>query len=121
MGTAFLTCEEADVNQSWIDLLLNSTDTSSELTNAFTGKFARGINNRFMKDLKPLEDEIDEYPIQHQLTRELRAKAKELNNTEFMSFWAGQGSTMCRLTSAGELIKDLVNEYLEVALIMKQK
>ena len=121
MGTAFLTCMEADVNQSWIDLLINSSDTSSELTNAFTGKYARGMNNRFMKELKPLALEIDEYPIQHQLTRELRARAKELNNTDFMSFWAGQGSSMCRLTSAEELIKELVNEYNEVLLKMKQE
>lgn len=121
MGTAFMTCEEAEVNQSWIDLLLESTDTSSVLTNAFTGKFARGINNRFMKELKPLEDEIPEYPAQHQLTRELRAKAKELNNTDFMSFWAGQGSAMCRRTTAGDLMKNLVYEYQEVELIMRQE
>jgi len=121
MGTAFLTCEEAEVNQSWIDLLLESNDTSSALTNAFTGKFARGINNRFMKELKPLEDKIPEYPTQHQLTRDLRAKAKELNNTDFMSFWAGQGSAMCRLIRAEDLIKKLIMEYQEVELIMKKE
>jgi len=120
MGTAFLTCEEAEVNQSWIDLLMESTDTSSALTNAFTGKFARGINNRFMSELKPYENDIPEYPAQHQLTRELRARAKELNNKDFMSFWAGQGSSMCRKTKASDLIKILINEYRDVLLIMGQ-
>ena len=120
MGTAFLTCEEAEVNQSWIDLLMESTDTSSVLTNAFTGKFARGINNRFMSELKPYENDIPEYPAQHQITRELRARAKELNNKDFMSFWAGQGSSMCRKTKASDLIKLLINEYRDVSLIMGQ-
>ncbi len=115
MGTAFLTCEEAEVNRSWLDLLNESTDTSSSITNAFTGKYARGINNRFMEELKPFESEIPEYPVQHQLTRELRAKAKELNNTEFMSFWAGQGSPMCRTLKAKELINTLVEEYIKVS------
>jgi len=114
MGTAFLTCDEAEVNKSWIDLLMNSTDTSSALTNAFTGKFARGLNNRFMKELKRYEDEIPEYPIQHQLTRELRAKAKEMDNTDFMSFWAGQGSPMNRSTTAEKLINLLIEEYNDV-------
>ncbi len=114
LGTAFLTCDEAEVNQSWIDLIKDSKDTSSALNNAFTGKFARGLNNRFMKELKRYEDEIPEYPIQHQLTRELRARAKEMNNTDFMSFWAGQGSPMNRSTTAEKLIKILIEEYQDV-------
>ena len=120
MGTAFLTCEEAEVNQSWIDLLLESEDTSTVLTNAYTGKFARGIGTRFTTEMKRFENEIPEYPSQHQHTRELRARAKDLNNKDFMSFWAGQGSSMCKKTKASELIKELVKEYTDVSKMMSK-
>ncbi len=115
MGTAFLACEEANVNQSWVELLLSSEDVSTVLTNAYTGKFARGIKTRFTSEMQQFEKEIPEYPSQHQHTRELRVKAKELNNSEFMSFWAGQGSAMSRKTSAKGLIEELVKEYIEVS------
>lgn len=115
MGTAFLTCEEANVNQSWIDLLLNSQDVSTVLTNAYTGKYARGIKTKFTSEMQQYEKEVPEYPSQHQHTRELRAEAKKLNNSEFMSFWAGQGSAMTRKTSAKGLIEELVKEYIEVS------
>lgn len=115
MGTAFLTCDEANVNQSWVDLLLNSQDVSTVLTNAYTGKYARGIKTRFTLEMQQYEKEVPEYPSQHQHTRELRAEAKKLNNSEFMSFWAGQGSSMTRKTSAKGLIEELVKEYIEVS------
>lgn len=120
MGTAFLTCEEAGVNQSWIDLLLGSKDTSTVVTNAYTGKYARGFRTRFTSEMKKYEDEIPEYPSQHQLTRELRSKAKDLNNKDFMAFWAGQGSPMSRKTYAADLIRQLISEYEDVFLRMNR-
>ena len=115
MGTAFLTCEEANVNDSWIELIISSKDISTVLTNAYTGKYARGIKTRFTSEMKQFENEIPEYPSQHQHTRELRAKAKELNNSEFMSFWAGQGSGMSRKMPAKELLGHLVSEDREIS------
>lgn len=113
MGTAFLSCEEASVPGPWLDALRKSGDTSTVLTRAFTGKYARGIRNRFIDEFAGLEKEIPEYPIQHGLTRPLRAEAKAKGDPEYMSLWAGQGSAMSRKCTAGELIKKLVSESRE--------
>jgi len=120
MGTAFLGCEEGNVNDKWLEGLFTSKDTTTTLTNAFTGKYARGIRNRFIEEMKPLEDEIPEYPVQNQLTQEIRAKARNDNNPDFMSYWAGQGSSMCKATSAKELIDSLVKECEEVLLYLNK-
>ncbi|MGI9533551.1 MAG: NAD(P)H-dependent flavin oxidoreductase [Thermodesulfobacteriota bacterium] len=110
MGTAFLGCNEGIVNEKWLEGLFNSSDTTTDLTKAFTGKYARGLRNRFMDEMKQYEALIPEYPIQNQLTRDIRAKAREENNPDFMSYWAGQGSSMCRETTANELINSLIKE-----------
>ncbi|MEQ9619683.1 MAG: nitronate monooxygenase [Deltaproteobacteria bacterium] len=113
MGTAFLSCKEASLNSAWQDALLKSTDTSTVLTNVFTGKYARGIKNTFIEEFKGLENEIPAYPIQQGLTTPLRAAAKSKGDAEYMSLWAGQGSAMSRKCSAAELIELLVSESRE--------
>ncbi|MGI9553476.1 MAG: NAD(P)H-dependent flavin oxidoreductase [Thermodesulfobacteriota bacterium] len=110
LGTAFLGCKEGNVNDRWLEGLFNSSDTTTDLTNAFTGKYARGLKNRFMDEMKQYESLIPEYPVQNQLTRDIRAKAREENNKDFMSYWAGQGSAMCKSTTSKELINSLVKE-----------
>ena len=114
MGTAFLACEEGNVNDRWLDGLLSSSDTGTTLTNAFTGKYARGLRNRFIEEMKKFEDEIPEYPVQNQLTQGIRAKARQENNPDFMSYWSGQASSMCRKTNAEELVNLLIKECKEV-------
>ncbi len=113
MGTAFLSCEEALVPGPWLDALKKSTDTSTVLTRVFTGKPARGIRNRFIDEFAGLDDDIPEYPIQHGLTRPLRAVARAKGDPEYMSLWAGQGSPMSRRCTAGELMEILVSETRE--------
>jgi nitronate monooxygenase len=114
MGTAFLSCTEAVVSAPWLEAILNSSDTSTVLTRVYTGKHARGIKNRFFDELSGLEDKIPVYPVQHYLTRHIRAAARAKENPEFMSLWAGQGSPMSRRCSAGELVDILVSESKEV-------
>jgi len=110
MGTAFLSCEEARLPKPWLDSLMDSKDVSTVLTKAFSGKYARGINNRFIKEMSSLESEIPEYPLQNSLTRPIRNAAKEKADPRFMSLWAGQGSQMSRQSTAQELIDTLVSE-----------
>jgi len=114
MGTAFLSCIEAAVPEPWLDSLQNSKDTSTVLTRTFSGKYARGIKNRFIEELSLLEDEVPNYPIQNSLTRPMRNAAKEKGDAGFMSLWAGQGSAMSRKCTALELIDNLVAETQEV-------
>ena len=110
MGTAFLSCKEANLPKPWLDSLLNSKDTSTVLTRSFTGKYARGIKNKFIDEMSSLEEEVAPYPIQNYLTRQLRNAAKQKGDSEYMSMWAGQGSSMSRESTAEELVDALVLE-----------
>ncbi|GJM15943.1 MAG: nitronate monooxygenase [Thermodesulfobacteriota bacterium] len=114
MGTAFLSCEEAGVPRPWLDRLLSSKDVSTVLTKAFSGKYARGIKNRFIDGMLSFEEGVASYPIQNSLTRLIRNTAKEKENSDFMSLWAGQGSAMSRKYKARELINLLVSETYDV-------
>lgn len=114
MGTAFLSCKEARVTQPWLDSILSSKDVSTVLTKAFSGKYARGIKNRFIDEMSLLQEEVGSYPLQNSLTGELRNAAKESGNSDFMSLWAGQGSGMSCRTNAKELIESLVTETNDV-------
>ncbi len=113
IGTAFLSTQEAGVPMPYRDKLLNSKDVSTVITKSFSGKYARGIRNRFINEMSDLENEVASYPIQNHLTRPLRNAAKEKGDPEFMSLWAGQGASMSREFTAGELLKTLVMETNE--------
>lgn len=113
MGTAFLGCKEAAVPKPWLDAIKSSKDTSTVLTRVFTGKYARGIKNKFVREFSGLENEVPDYPIQQSLTSPLRAAAKANGKGEFMSLWAGQGSAQTRRMKAAELIEQLVSETME--------
>ncbi|MGB3728279.1 MAG: nitronate monooxygenase, partial [Thermodesulfobacteriota bacterium] len=114
MGTAFLSCKEARVPKPWLDSLLASEDIAVVLTKAFSGKYARGIKNRFIEEMSSLENEIPSYPLQNSLTRSLRNASRDIGNKEFMSLWAGQGSQMSRQCTAQELIDTLILETSKV-------
>lgn len=109
-GTAFLSCKEARVPKPWLDSISSSMDISTVITKAFSGKYARGIKNRFIEEMADIQDEIPNYPIQNSLTRQIRNAAKESGNSDFMSLWAGQGVSMSRECTAKELIEKLVVE-----------
>jgi nitronate monooxygenase len=115
MGTAFLTCEEAGIAPAYKDAILQSTEEQTQVTRAFSGRPARGIQNRLLLDYQDRPDSILPFPLQNTLTRPLRAEATKQNRAEYLSLWAGQGIRMARRTSAAELVKQL-NMELEQAL-----
>ncbi len=110
MGTAFLSAAEASVPEAWLRAIEQSDDTSTVLTRVYTGKYARGIRNRFFEDMANLEAEVPHYPVQHALTAAIRAAAKAKGDARFMSLWAGQAAPMSRRHPAAELVEILVQE-----------
>ena len=106
IGTAFLTCFESGANSTYKKILLSQTSDQTILTKAFSGKYARGINNKFIQRMK--DKNILNYPIQNALTNNMRKIAKEKSNSDFMSLWAGAGAEHCNEMSASELIKKLI-------------
>ncbi|MBI2785767.1 MAG: nitronate monooxygenase [Legionella longbeachae] len=119
MGTAFLSTLEAGIPHAYKQLLLNLKQDNTVLTRAFSGKLARGIRNKFTEHMNDKIENILDYPIQNKLTNSMRKKAKETNNIDFMSLWAGQAATLCRNIPAGELVKTLIYEAEELNLCGK--
>ncbi len=113
LGSAFLHCPEAGINATWKAHLASARDDSTRLSRSFSGRHARGIVNRYMRETD--EHGVPDYPIQNALTAELRAEAGRLGRGEFMSLWAGQAAGMGRSMPAGELVRTLAAEADEAA------
>jgi nitronate monooxygenase len=106
LGTAFLTCEEAGVPDVYKQAILDAHEDQTRITRAFSGRPARGIVNRFMREV----EEVLPFPLQNALTRPLRAAAAKQGRAEFLSLWAGQGVRMARRMKAADLVATLAEE-----------
>lgn len=105
MGTAFLIADEAITSQAWRGAVECAPDDPTRLTRAFTGRYARGIENRFMREMRPVEREVPAYPVQNRLTQPLRAAAAKAGDAQMISLWAGQGVRLAQRGSAAEMVQ----------------
>ncbi|MBS0359163.1 MAG: nitronate monooxygenase [Proteobacteria bacterium] len=111
MGTAFLTCHESGASELYKQKVLNSTEESTVITSAFTGKPVRAIRNYFLEELEKIPtDQIPDYPIQHVLTQPIRREAVRQQNGRIASFWAGQGTRLNREMSVLTLMDEIKKE-----------
>ena len=111
LGTAFLTCREAGVVDAYKDAILHAAETDTRVTRAFSGRPARGIANRFMREIENGDaGAVAPFPLQNALTRPLRSAAARQGRAEFLSLWAGQGAPLARRQGAAELVARLVAE-----------
>ncbi|MCH9756917.1 MAG: nitronate monooxygenase [Gammaproteobacteria bacterium] len=110
IGTAFLTTHESGVHPAYKKALLELKTDKTVLTKTFSGKLARGIDNTFIQQMRAHNVPILDYPAQNILTQKVRDAAKRMNNSEYMSMWAGQSAMLCQDCSVSVLIKRLVNE-----------
>ncbi len=104
MGTAFLLADEAVTSAPWRGAIAGAGDDPTRLTRAFTGRHARGLENRFMREMRSGEDEVPAYPVQNRLTQPLRAAAAEAGDPDLMSLWAGQAVALTRAAPAADLM-----------------
>lgn len=109
LGTAFLLCPEAGTSEPYRDALAHAEADNTVITEAFSGKRARGLRNRFT-DTMAGSSHLPPYPIMNELTREMRRRAAAEGNSDLLSLWAGQGAPMCRRLPAGELVHVLKAE-----------
>ena len=110
MGTAFLVCDESGISAEYKFRLINAGDTPTRLTRAFSGRYARGLENSFMKQLEDVEKQLPAYPVQNALTTPIRAAATAKGNTELMSLWAGAEVRRARAMPTAKLMQTLVAE-----------
>ncbi|WP_455356396.1 nitronate monooxygenase [Streptomyces sp. SYSU K217416] len=111
LGTAFLVCPESGANVLHKQALTNPLFVRTELTRAFSGRPARGLVNRFMREHGPYAPAA--YPQVHHLTSGLRKAAAKAGDAQGMALWAGQGHRMARELPAGQLVEVLAAELAE--------
>lgn len=121
MGTAFLLADQASVSPPWRRAIESAGDEPTRLTRAFTGRFARGIDNRFMRELRAVETQVPAYPVQNRLTQALRTAASKADNPEMVSLWAGQGVGLARPGDAGEMVQSWWREAQQAAAALQAR
>jgi nitronate monooxygenase len=115
MGTAFLLSDQTGISAPWRRALETAGDDPTRLTRAFTGRHARGIENRFMREMRGVEGEVPAYPVQNRLTQPLRAAAAAKADPDMISLWAGQGVRLAGPGDAGDLVRDWWGEAQSAA------
>ena len=109
VGTAYLLCPEATTSSVHREVLRSEAARHTALTNLFSGRAARGIVNRVMRELGPLRDDIPRFPFASAAILPLRAAAEARGRGDFSPLWAGQNATGCRPVPAAELTRTLAS------------
>ena len=113
IGTAYLFTPQARLPAPHAAALRSSDAGKTALTNLFTGRPARGIVNRLMREVGPISDLAPAFPLAGGALAPLRAKTEPQGSGDFMSLWSGQAAHLGRdASSAGELTKRLAAEAL---------
>src|SRR5437762_9005270 len=107
IGTAYLLCPEATTSEVHRAALRTEAARHTAITNLFTGRPARGIVNRIMRELGPISGAAPAFPLATTAIAPLRAKAEAQGLGDFSPLWSGQNASGCREIPAGELTRAL--------------
>jgi nitronate monooxygenase len=107
VGTAYLFCPEASTNPLHRATLKTDAAGTTAITNLFTGRPARGIVNRLMREIGPMNPAAPDFPLAATAIFALRSKAEPQGVNGFTSMWAGQSARLCREMPAAELTRAL--------------
>jgi nitronate monooxygenase len=105
VGTAYLLCPEATTSDVHRRALQSDAVCHTALTNLFTGRAARGIVNRLMRELGPMNRAAPPFPLATSALAPLRTAAESGGSGDFSPLWSGQNASGCRRTPAGELTR----------------
>ena len=111
VGTAFMLCTEATTSQLHRAALQSDAARHTALTNLFTGRPARGIVNRVMRELGPIGTAAPEFPLATSAIAPLRARAEANGSGDFSPLWSGQNASGCRAVPAAEVVRDLARGF----------
>jgi nitronate monooxygenase len=107
-GTLFVPSTESLANEGYKDAVVGARDTDTQLTQAFTGRWARGIRNEFMQTTEASGVGVAEYNVHNSLTSGLRAHGRKNDIPELVSLWAGQHAGKARKGGAAEIFRNLI-------------
>lgn len=91
LGTRFLVAEEAGTNIAYKQALIKANTEDTVITKVISGRPARGITNRFVRELTESGVPLLPFPVQNECTKDIRGAAKEYAIADLQSLWAGQG------------------------------
>ena len=109
VGTAFLLADECPVSDAYRAALQAGAAHDTVLTQAFSGRWARGLANRFTLDTDALvqRGDLPDFPIPNALTRPLRQASAQAGSADYLSLWAGQALPLARRAPAAEIVRRL--------------
>ena len=107
VGTAYLLCPEATTSAVHRAALKSDRARDTALTNLFTGRPARGIMNRLMKELGAMSDLPPAFPLAASAIAPLRRHAESRGSGDFSPLWSGQNTAGCRKLPAADLTREL--------------
>ena len=111
IGTRFVGSKESGAHTAYKQSIFNSNEESTVVTKSFSGRPARGIKNRFIKEFEQIGIEPLPFPSQNTITKDLRAAAAKAHNPEFMSLWAGQSTrSLTKEVGAAEIVETIIEE-----------
>jgi nitronate monooxygenase len=112
VGTAYLRCPESRVIAPARTALAQALDDSTVITNCMTGRPARGLANRVMREIGPISPDAPAFPHAATSLAPLKAAAEKLGKVDFTNLWAGQAVRLGRETPAAELTRALAGAAL---------
>jgi nitronate monooxygenase len=110
VGTAYLACPEAKTSAVHRAALRTAGDDQTTLTNIFTGRPARGIVNKAMREIGALDRDAPAFPLASHAMAPLRAKAEAAGSGDYTSLWSGQAARLARPMSAADLTRHLADD-----------
>ncbi|HJV54288.1 MAG TPA: nitronate monooxygenase [Noviherbaspirillum sp.] len=107
LGTAYLLCPETTISDVYRAVLSSEAARHTAVTNIFSGRPARGIVNRVIREVGPMAAEAPPFPLATSAVAPLRAKAESQGSGDFSPLWSGQNATGCKAIPAAELTRQL--------------
>ncbi len=111
VGTAFLTSHEATTSALHRHALMSEGARHTALTNLFSGRPARGIVNKFMQDLGPLNPDAPDFPLATAAVAPLRAAAEAQGSGDYSPLWSGQNASDCEALPAADIAHKLLQGW----------
>jgi nitronate monooxygenase len=110
LGTAYLFCPEANVSPYHRAALKAARDDETALTNVFTGRPARGLVNRIVREVGPISDLAPQFPLAANVIAPLSSAGEHRGTGDFSPLWAGQAAALGRERGAAEVTRGIVAE-----------
>lgn len=110
IGSAYLLTRESLISDLHRKALAAARDDGTALTNLFSGKPARGLINRVMRDMGPMSDLAPAFPTAGQALAPLKAAAEARGLSDFSSLWAGQAASFSAEVGSGDLTRQLAKD-----------